>query len=427
MRKVTLWIVLLMLAALSPVEVIHAQETLDFPAPTGPYVVGRVTYHMADDSRGDVYSDAPDDIREVMVTIYYPAEPDASAVPAPYMETPLRDAIVEVMGIPGEVLDNVHPHAYELAPAIQERFPVIIFSHGGGVNSIFYTAMLEEISSQGYVVVSITHPYEAAVIVFPDGRQVASTDVGVDFYVDMWGLNEAQQQALQNVPGSQRLMVLQTVLPEEKMNAGLDQYYTFVIGLHTQDVLFVLDELIGLNDSDPILAGRLDFERLGIFGHSLGGATAATVMYMDSRFKAGINLDGSLFSAKDYTLNQPFMLILSDNKLLAAQDPSEASLSTIKDHCDEMSAFYERLSPGYFLTLSGVTHNGLISDLTLAQTAFPQYLSGLTEGIEPVRAVETISTYVWTFFDQYLKGDTTLDGLAADFPEMQAGPEACMP
>lgn len=414
---------------LLPVRATHAQEKVNFPDLTGPYQVGRITYHFMDDTRAEVYSDDPDDVREVMITVYYPAEPETGAVPAPYVDISLRDAIEEVMGLPGGFLDNIQSHAYEQAPIVQERFPVVIFSPGAGVNSIFYTALFEDISSHGYVVVGITHPYEAMVAVFPDERRVTSNDIGVNFYADMWDLSEEQKQTLLGVPGSQRLPSLQAALSEDQMNAGLDQYYAFVVPYQTQDVLFVLNELIDLNENDPILAGYLDFERMGIFGHSLGGATAANVLYEDSRFKAGIDIDGSLFSAKDYTLSSPFMLLVSDNSLTIAQDSSEATLTMIQEYCDEISAFYERLAPGYIFTLSGVTHNGLISDFTLVESVYPQVLGGLTKDIDPVRAVQLVSTYVWTFFDQFLKGESVsqLDRLSADFPEVQAGPEACMP
>ena len=52
----------------------------------------------------------------------------------------------------------------------------------------------------------------------------------------------------------------------------------------------------------------------GMFGHSLGGATAAAAMLEDRRIKAGVNLDGTLFGpVVNAGLDRPFMLV-------AAQD-----------------------------------------------------------------------------------------------------------
>jgi hypothetical protein len=60
------------------------------------------------------------------------------------------------------------------------------------------------------------------------------------------------------------------------------------------------------------LAGRLDLQHVGIVGHSIGGATAVSVMAGDPRFKVGVNLDGKLFGTEpDARLNRPFLWIQS--------------------------------------------------------------------------------------------------------------------
>lgn len=43
------------------------------------------------------------------------------------------------------------------------------------------------------------------------------------------------------------------------------------------------------------LSQRIDRNRIGVFGHSLGGATAVRVGLIDSRFGASADVDGSLF------------------------------------------------------------------------------------------------------------------------------------
>ena len=73
------------------------------------------------------------------------------------------------------------------------------------------------------------------------------------------------------------------------------------------DTRFVLDELASLAsgrnpdaEHRPLPSGlstALDLAKVGMFGHSLGGATAAKAMAADARISAGINLDGSMFLA----------------------------------------------------------------------------------------------------------------------------------
>lgn len=71
---------------------------------------------------------------------------------------------------------------------------------------------------------------------------------------------------------------------------------TKAAAVRVADTRFVLDELAVLNSGvnpdaahRPLpagLAGALDLARIGMFGHSLGGATAANAMAADPRIGA---------------------------------------------------------------------------------------------------------------------------------------------
>ena len=64
--------------------------------------------------------------------------------------------------------------------------------------------------------------------------------------------------------------------------------------LGVADLRFVLDRLGG---AGPV----------GVFGHSLGGATAAQLMHDDRRVRAGIDLDGTLYGPVTTAgLDRPF-------------------------------------------------------------------------------------------------------------------------
>jgi hypothetical protein len=58
---------------------------------------------------------------------------------------------------------------------------------------------------------------------------------------------------------------------------------------------FALDQLQRLNVSDPSgrFFQRLDMQRIGVFGHSLGGATSLPFCHDDARCKAENDLDGA--------------------------------------------------------------------------------------------------------------------------------------
>jgi hypothetical protein len=50
-----------------------------FPQPTGPCAIGTLTCHWVDADRREVFTSAPDDRRELVVQLWYPAKPDPSA------------------------------------------------------------------------------------------------------------------------------------------------------------------------------------------------------------------------------------------------------------------------------------------------------------------------------------------------------------
>ena len=55
------------------------------PAPTGPYPVGRLGWHVRAESSADTPAPEPGHQRELMVWIWYPAAPTAGARLAAYL------------------------------------------------------------------------------------------------------------------------------------------------------------------------------------------------------------------------------------------------------------------------------------------------------------------------------------------------------
>jgi hypothetical protein len=54
-----------------------------FPHPTGRHGIGTLTYHWVDADRPEAFTADPDDRRELMVQLWYPATPDPAAPHAP--------------------------------------------------------------------------------------------------------------------------------------------------------------------------------------------------------------------------------------------------------------------------------------------------------------------------------------------------------
>src|SRR5437773_10513190 len=81
----------------------------------------------------------------------------------------------------------------------------------------------------------------------------------------------------------------------EKTGQERDRCANRLLTAWTADIAFVLDRLKQLKASDTSgkFTGRLNLTRVGVFGHSFGGAQAAQFCSQDSRCKAGIDVDGA--------------------------------------------------------------------------------------------------------------------------------------
>ena len=340
------------------------------PTPTGPYQVGTTTFHWVDDSRPELFTENPDDKRELLVRVWYPADVDENATPEPYGPHP--DVILSFptaaiitpsydieFALSAEELILAPTHSYRDAPVsgAKDSYPVLVFSHGWVARPEFYTAQIEELASQGYIVAGIVHTYIAMLTIFPDGRIVPFSNPDRDLALE----------------------------------AG------------AQDQSFVLDQLALLNDA-PIeeqFSGRLALDHIGTFGQSWGAAVVLLACLQDSRFTAAIPEDGPFPDAiAREGIDLPVMFMKRDGATASVALPSLRG-------------------PAYNLIFDGFGHNDF-SDFTL----YPGISSSdpsLIGDVEGPRAVHVITTYLLAFFDQYLKGAESplLNGPSSDYPEVE--------
>ncbi|NUS00342.1 MAG: alpha/beta hydrolase [Kribbellaceae bacterium] len=230
------------------------EHTLRLPAPTGPWRVGTTTRALTDPHRSDPWNGAP--TRELALTVYYPA----TAVRGYQRAPQLAPAAAEVFtGLDAGLLHPELPksgvdwaatltHSYVDAPALPGRRPTLVYSPAGADPRTIGTSLAEDLASHGYVVITVDHPGEASEVVFPDGR-LRVIEITPDVQTD---------------PVRSRLM--------------MDTRFA--------DLRLVLDHLSSLHSS-------IDLRRVGVYGHSAGGATAA-VSLQHPLVRAGVNMEGYL-------------------------------------------------------------------------------------------------------------------------------------
>jgi predicted dienelactone hydrolase len=330
--------------------------------PSGPYKIGTTTYHWVDESRVEQFGPEPGGPRELMVQIWYPAQPAEGAEFTPWHSDIeiAGPALANWLELPSFLLNHLvyaRTHSVPDAPLSddQPQFPVVIFSHGLGGVRVQGTFLMEALASEGYVVASIDHTYGGAVTVFPDGR------------VALFDVSTIEGDA---VAGGNRL-----------------------IHIWAEDGRFVLDQLGRLNDGtiDGRFTNRLQLDQIGYAGHSTGGGTAFLFCLEDEQCGAGVALDGWLEPIAEEVAERP---IERPFLFLKAEDWSTPENSAAIETADEL-----RDTQGYVLTIPGTRHYNF-TDLPLLSPLTPQM--GLTGTADGPETLKLINEYTINFFNDQL-------------------------
>jgi hypothetical protein len=360
------------------------------PVPTGPYKVGTQIRHIIDGSRRDPFSDRAEGLRELVIQIWYPVDSSVRGL----ARSPYRDRRITTLKSAHFALVKTHSMLGARLSQSEGRYPVLLYTPSWSGIRTECTYQVEELASHGYVVVGIDHPYSSCIVVFPDGRIARRKFLGNEDYS-----SEAAVEAFVKAADQQ-------------------------VEIRAQDASFVLDTLEHLNGNDPdgLLTECLDLARVGIFGFSLGGGTAAQACWLDRRFKAGLDMGGMVAgeSAKQGTF-APFFFMFEG----FYEDPPYALGTDIASFAPgkrrdieltrrQFAQMKKSLSEygGYWMAMSGIRHMDFCDS---------PFFSPMRHGpVKPETIARIVNRYVHAFFDQHLKGiaQPLLDG-PSEIPEVR--------
>ncbi len=326
---------------------------------TGPYSVGVTSRLVTDSSRTNRFGYRTNS--SFMLMFWYPATPHPQATPAPY-EHPLIAANRDYWSGSVSRLTGFVSHATLDAPALVQpldKFPVVIYSHGldtaagRGVRTE-NTGRCLELTSHGFVVVSLDHD-DTFATVFPGDVLLRGRNTDA-FSHELWS--------------------------------------------HTNrltDINFVIEHLAAVNATDPILAGRLDLDHIGIMGWSFGGGISADSLRLNEKIRAAAFFDGYLSARPDL-------------QKAGLQKPFLATCSPTSGGYDEaLPLFKKAVADAYILQIKGAVHE----DFTDAEWLISPNAASRSRAI-------AIDACTVAFFEKHLAGmdDHLLDNPSAKFSEI---------
>jgi hypothetical protein len=277
-----------------------------------------------------------------------------------YMPREVAAFVAADGGLPASIFTRVKLAAISGAAPLRRAggWPVVLFSTGYGVERQLYTGLVQDLASHGYVVAAIDHPHDAGIVSFPDGHTVSIGKVGES--------------------------------PDAISNA---------LTVRIADTRYALDALTRLNRGTRTgsFSGMLNLDHVGMFGHSLGGATAAATMLVDRRLDAGLDMDGLVFGKVAVTgLKKPFMLF--------SADPGFRSKPNLAEFWGHLRG------PRYALDFAGAAHLAftdlvfLVPQLAGTREASAQArIRPLVGTVNPRVAYAAERAYILANFDRALK------------------------
>ena len=362
-------------------------QTESLPKPTGKYFVGVTYLSFVDYNRKELFDNNQEKNREITVKAWYPS--DIKSDFEPYLLNSESGFAVKYLQFP-EIFRTLKSNSSRDVPISSEenKYPILIFSHGWGEHYSQNSVLMEELASHGYIVFSISHHYECKFTSFPDGRFI---------YIDM--NNQRLQRIMGEMTNPKAWEVIQKFSSasndEERLQVFADMEKVLPVGLTespgywAEDISFFIDQLNGLNSENNFFKNKLSLKKLGVFGMSLGGSASNEVSMLDDRVKACVSMDGGFHGLiTKGEIKVPTMFLNSQRYL------GYGNIFTNRSETD-CYCFAVRNSDHFNFTDYSIYHVPAVKPLL-----------GSVEG---GKVIKIMNVMVLNFFDKYLKEKHKID------------------
>lgn len=397
----------------------YALPVFKLPKPTGSYDVGINYFHLVDENRNDPFLDKSTKKRELMIKVYYPGKNDDSKPFDRYFHnsSELLKAFAAGYHMPEFLFSHLKLVNTNSKEGLQvsdkeQSYPIVLFSHGAGTTMEVQTSQCEDLASQGYIVAAIDHTYVSWATLFPD-RVATAQEATTDF-------NTADP-------------------------AGI------ITQIMADDSKFVIDSLTKINEGiiKSNFMGRLNLDKIGAIGHSVGGAVAYNLAINNSRIKAAVDLDGIVFvTPKDKSEDMaPFLMIANDKYHIQGIQNREPLMEKFEDMPEEEQKImismygseesykeaYKKASQniiglaevlkssGNLFTIEGSDHMKFTDMGFLIGIRQLRELMGIGGSTAPTRCLQITKSVTAAFFNKHLKSGekNTLESQINKYPELK--------
>ena len=215
-----------------------------------------------------------------------------------------------------EQIQTLHTHSVDSLNPVG-KMPILIFSHGLGVDPTEYRPLLEELASHGYLVLSLNHPSSSGYAPFSQNPPIL----------------DARNEAGCEDP--------------KKFSSELDR----LTAIQVDNIHRVAEYIRKKEGSEtPIV----------LAGHSLGGASSIIAARNDPKIRGCINLDGGLRgNKKSEGLKTPLLMIFADHLKNATPEDQEwiakEYVPMLKDWTD-LHENSKRIGESHIGQIKGTSH-----------------------------------------------------------------------
>ena len=262
-------------------------------------------------------------------------------------------------------------------------YPLIVFSHGTTGTKSSNTSLYNELASHGYVVASIDHTYQALFTTFADGH---TTWIDMD-YIREFTAEDAHSDRQRSCELYQKWMKIRM----DDMNLVIDS------------ILAKAQE----GNAESVYQ-RVDPDKIGVIGHSLGGSAALGIGRTRKDVSAVISLEAPFMYDIEGTKDGEFVWNEKPYPIpvLNVYTESWNHLSEWKQYAENYALLSDTAATAFNVHISGAVHLSL-TDLSLASPFLTRMLAGKKPTIDAITCLETINKVSLEFFDSYLKGEGT--------------------